>query len=102
MARLAYGALLATAFALAPVIVCAQERGPPLSRLDWQAPFLVEADGISVNHKTRTATFTGHVVAIRGEERLKCSRLVARYHSAKANSQIVSLECEPNDLRLID
>jgi lipopolysaccharide export system protein LptA len=102
--RLAPAVLLAaTAFVLAPAAASAQDPGTWTYIPDPQRPVAIEADTISVNSTTHTATFSGHVLMIDGWVRMQCTRLVVYYDSGGHTlGQVDRIECEPHYVHLLD
>jgi lipopolysaccharide export system protein LptA len=53
-------------------------------------PMEISADRLEVDHKSSLATFSGHVVAVRGDLTLRCDRVEAAYDAAGALRSVVA------------
>lgn len=95
------GLLAATALAFTPAAASAQDPGTWTYIPDPHRPVAIEADRISVNSTTRSATFSGHVLMIDGWVRMQCTRLVV-YYDRPTLGQVDRIECEPRYVHLLD
>jgi lipopolysaccharide export system protein LptA len=99
LARLVLALSLTIAFALFSRLSWAQDRSTLYFPDSWEQVD-IHADSLSVSDRNQTATFSGHVVVMRGALRTECARLLVHYHSEGTRHGVIDrFECKPDYMR---